>query len=222
MNLGTYLGTVSHVSGTKARFYVPQVFGKVESAWAPPAIKAAKAPKVGDLLYVAFNAGDITKPIYFPTTPDSYTPPVIIPRSFELTRNSAFAVATATYVKVQFTVVNYANPSNPFTLPADFVMPTGWGGYWDFKWLWNWAPNATGGRIAQARYNGDTTITGGTQFTAHATNGASINGVGNWNESTVMNALVNDGDKLEWFVYQNSGASINCNSVTMTASRRPS
>lgn len=220
---GTFLASVSQtedLTTKRAKFYIPQIFGKVESNWAEPITKNGQYPIVGDLLYVAFNSGDINKPIYFPGQV-VYNEPSYDYRYFQLSRASSFSVNSATYVKAQFTVVDSASPANPFTTPADFVMPAGWGGYWNFKWIWNWAANATGGRIVNIRFNGDGTITGGTQFLQHATPAASINGIGNWEEATMLDTFVDDGDKLEFFCYQNSGGAINFNSYTLYGSKRP-
>lgn len=219
---GTYLGSVSQTENStkRVKLLIPQIFGKVESNWAVPASKSAPDPVVGDMLYVSFNAGDTNKPIYFPNQ-FVYTAPTYDYRYFTLSRNTAFSTATATYNKTQFNSVDYTYPSNPFTTPADFVMPAGWGGWWDLKWTFQWAASAVGGRIINIRLNGDGTITGGTQFGIHATPGASINGVGNNEEMVWFDTFIDDGDKLEFFAYQNSGGALNFNSYTLTGSKRP-
>uniref|UniRef100_A0AAU3IDE7 Phage baseplate assembly protein V n=1 Tax=Streptomyces sp. NBC_01393 TaxID=2903851 RepID=A0AAU3IDE7_9ACTN len=45
---------------------IPQVLGNAESAWAVPASPTNTVPPVGQVLWVQFSGGDITRPVYSP------------------------------------------------------------------------------------------------------------------------------------------------------------
>lgn len=68
--LGMYQGTVSNnadpLAEARVTMLIPQLLGNAESAWAIPASPTNTVPPVGQVLWVQFSGGDITKPVYSP------------------------------------------------------------------------------------------------------------------------------------------------------------
>jgi hypothetical protein len=65
-------GIITRVNGFSAKLIVPAVSGNAESAWATPLGKGFLSPVVGDQVWVAYDHGDVTKPLYFPTSQPSH------------------------------------------------------------------------------------------------------------------------------------------------------
>lgn len=67
--LGTYRALVTSVSDPtstgRIRAQCPQVSGTAELNWAIPVNPGEPAPTVGSIVWVAFNGGDLTKPVFF-------------------------------------------------------------------------------------------------------------------------------------------------------------
>lgn len=68
--MGTYRGSVSNnqdpLGETRVTLLIPQILGDAESAWAVPSTPTNRVPDVGQVLWVSFSGGDITKPVYTP------------------------------------------------------------------------------------------------------------------------------------------------------------
>jgi hypothetical protein len=55
---------------------VPQVLGTAESAWARPTASTSTLPSIGDAVYVTFEGGDLSQPVYTPLTTDAEALPL--------------------------------------------------------------------------------------------------------------------------------------------------
>ncbi|MFF1701327.1 phage baseplate assembly protein V [Streptomyces sp. NPDC058252] len=68
--LGLFRATVANnadpLSQTRVTLFIPQVLGNAESAWAVPSSPTNRVPDIGQVLWVQFSGGDITKPVYEP------------------------------------------------------------------------------------------------------------------------------------------------------------
>jgi hypothetical protein len=68
--LGLFRATVANnadpLSQTRVTLFIPQVLGSAESAWATPSSPTNRVPDIGQVLWVQFSGGDITKPVYEP------------------------------------------------------------------------------------------------------------------------------------------------------------
>lgn len=68
--LGLFRATVANnadpLSLTRVTLFIPQVLGNAESAWATPSSPTNRVPDIGQVLWVQFSGGDITKPVYEP------------------------------------------------------------------------------------------------------------------------------------------------------------
>jgi hypothetical protein len=68
--LGLFMGTVANntdpLQQTRVTLYIPQILGTAESAWAVPSSPTNRVPEIGQVLWVQFSGGDITKPVYSP------------------------------------------------------------------------------------------------------------------------------------------------------------
>lgn len=51
---------------TRVTLLIPQLLGNAESAWALPASPTNRVPAIGQVVWVQFSGGDITKPVYQP------------------------------------------------------------------------------------------------------------------------------------------------------------
>lgn len=69
-NYGLYKATVANnadpLSLTRVTVLIPQVLGAAESAWAVPSSPTNRVPPVGQVLWVQFSGGDVTRPVYAP------------------------------------------------------------------------------------------------------------------------------------------------------------
>lgn len=63
-----YRGTVADADDPRglgrARVKVPQILGDSPTGWATPMVKVGVAPATGDPVWVAFEGGDISFPIF--------------------------------------------------------------------------------------------------------------------------------------------------------------
>ena len=68
--LGTYRAIVVNNNdpraGARVTLKVPQVLGNAESNWAAPAVPTSIVPAPGDMLWVSFEGGDLSSPVYTP------------------------------------------------------------------------------------------------------------------------------------------------------------
>ena len=68
--LGTYRGLVvdnnDPTAGARVTLKIPQVLGDADSNWAAPAVPTNIIPAPGDTLWVTFDGGDVTRPVYTP------------------------------------------------------------------------------------------------------------------------------------------------------------
>lgn len=58
--------TADPLAGGRVRLRVPQVSGQAVTGWAPPAQDGGKRPRVGQRLFVMFQGGDASYPVYLP------------------------------------------------------------------------------------------------------------------------------------------------------------
>lgn len=67
---GIYRATVANntdpLNETRVTVRIPQILGSAESAWALPTSPTNRVPPVGQVVWVQFSGGDITKPVYAP------------------------------------------------------------------------------------------------------------------------------------------------------------
>ena len=67
---GVYRGSIANVDDPagagRVQLEIPALLGGELSAWAEPAFVGPIPPGVGEACWVAFEAGDITRPVYFP------------------------------------------------------------------------------------------------------------------------------------------------------------
>lgn len=59
----------------RVRVQVPQVSGYALTDWAPPAQTGGSVPGVGTTVWVFFQGGDASYPVYVPPAPAPYVPP---------------------------------------------------------------------------------------------------------------------------------------------------
>lgn len=69
------LSTADPRSSGRVRVQVPQVSGDAPTDWVPPAQSGAAVPAVGQVVWVVYEGGDPSYPVYVPPAPAPYTPP---------------------------------------------------------------------------------------------------------------------------------------------------
>lgn len=136
---GTYRGRVTAVNdptnSNRIKFQCPQIAGDAELQWAEPANYLDPIPKPGDLVWIYFNGGDTTKPVYSITSnPYSWILPTYLTG---WTGNNIFNGLGGPTLKIRKTLEDevylYGNTkatsTNNFilTLPFGFFNPTGGG-----------------------------------------------------------------------------------------------
>lgn len=68
------LSTTDPQNAGRVRLQVPQVSGTAPT-WASPAQDAGRGPAVGDVVWVVYQGGDASYPLYIPAAPAPYSPP---------------------------------------------------------------------------------------------------------------------------------------------------
>lgn len=63
---GVVLSTADPQNGGRVRLQVPQVSGSAPTAWAPAAQQGSALPAVGSLVWVMYQGGDPSYPVYIP------------------------------------------------------------------------------------------------------------------------------------------------------------
>lgn len=54
------------LNGQRVRLQVPQVSGDAATGWSPPAQSGGALPAVGQVVWVMYEAGDPSYPVYLP------------------------------------------------------------------------------------------------------------------------------------------------------------
>ena len=66
--LGIYKATVVRnndpTGAQRLILAIPQILGRAASEWADPSAPTSIVPNLGDVVWVQFSGGDITKPVY--------------------------------------------------------------------------------------------------------------------------------------------------------------
>lgn len=63
---GVVVSAADPLGSGRVRLQVPQVSGDAPTAWAPPAQAGGAVPAVGQLVWVLYEAGDASYPVYLP------------------------------------------------------------------------------------------------------------------------------------------------------------
>lgn len=69
------LSTADPTATGRVRLQVPQVTGAAPTGWVAPAQAGASVPAVGSVVWVIYEAGDPSYPVYIPPAPAPYVPP---------------------------------------------------------------------------------------------------------------------------------------------------
>lgn len=136
---GTYRGRVTAVNdptnSKKIKFQCPQIAGNAELQWAEPTNYLDPIPLPGDLVWIYFNGGDTTKPVYSITrNPYVWTNPTYLSG---WTGNNIFNGLGGPTLKIRKTLEDevyiYGNAKATgtsnfvLTLPVGYYNPTGGG-----------------------------------------------------------------------------------------------
>lgn len=124
------------------------------------------------------------------------------PPMFRMYQSVTQSIAATTYVQVTCDTLDYDSDSGRGgSTPYSYTIPVGMGGRWQFTGMVSWSGNATGIRVAAIFKNGSQ---------INGANGADQAGpAGNaTNVVITVTVLVNAGDVIGLYGWQNSGGSL--------------
>jgi len=125
-HLGLYRALVTSVSDPttagRIRTQCPQISGTAELNWAIPINPLDPVPAVGSIVWVGFNGGDLTKPVF-------------ISNSAYITNPDGFLIIRSPYNETDQLYVTFNSGTNPYLLVNDLNGTSSASGYISGAWV---------------------------------------------------------------------------------------